>query len=150
MDLSLGASRLHGYSRLRQAAAEGAADRTLSVRLTQLGLHARIRRYPEPRSFPFDLWYGGGLTAGMLMLREQEQVFIPGGRIRRSARNSAYPFAGVQAMAGVDLYPLRDSALLLRLQTRYDLNAVPGGFRGHINGYAVQIGLLWNFWPVAP
>ncbi len=149
-DLALGASHVRGHATVRPQAAADIGARALSVRATQWGLHVRARRYLERRPFPFDPWLGGGVTAGMLTLREQERSATPGGPVLRPARNAAYPFAGLRAMAGIDIYPIRDSALLLRLQTRYDLNAVAGGFQGHTNGYAVQIGLQWNFWPVAP
>ena len=149
MDVGIGASRLRGYATLRPAPGTGADGNTLSVSATQWAAHARTRFYRSKRSFPFDPWWGAGLAAGMVDVSEQERAATPGGMVIRPARNTAYSFVGARAMAGLDIRPIRDSSLLLRLQARYDLNGFADGFQGHTNGYALQIGLQWSFWPVA-
>jgi hypothetical protein len=146
-DIALGLSRLRGYATVRPAS-DGAGD-TLSVSATQWAGHARIRFYRAPRTFPFEPWWGGGLTAGLLSVRQQERAATAGGALVRPTRNDSHAFIGLRAMAGLDIRPLRDSALRLRLQARYDLNAMPGDLRGNSNGYALQIGLQWSFWPAA-
>ncbi len=149
MDIGLGFSCLRGRGTVGREAGAVNENNTLSVSATQWSIQARTRFYRSRRTFPFDPWWGGGVAAGVLAVSEQERAATPGGVVVRPAREAAYSFLGARVMAGLDIRPVREASLLLRLQARYDLNAFTGNFKGHTNGYAVHLGLQWSFWPVA-
>jgi hypothetical protein len=93
-----------------------------------------------------DPWYGIGIHAGVLKEVARESFLVSGsGYFRRDGLVTSSAFGGVQAVAGVDVYPHRSSALCLTFNARLHLSAAGSDFEGVMFSPSLFAGIKWDF-----
>lgn len=114
-----------------------------SLRFIQLSVTGK-RLYPMAEGL-FRPWWGGGLDVGQIKDREAETVVTPAGTISRGDMVRDSTAFGAHGAAGIDVYPIKQSAFALTAEVRYSYYFSTGPFEGNLNGLAYFAGIRWDF-----
>ena len=87
-------------------------------------------------------WWGAGPDIAYVETHELETV----NGANKPQVDQTHTGFGLHLCGGMDIYPVKYSALALTLEARYSYYFVGNSFPGDINGLAAVVGLRWDFW----
>jgi len=111
--------------------------RSASLTANLLSITLR-RKFTSPGMFV--PWGGVGPDMGFV------DSTIPGVDPEADEQDNTHGLLGGHFCGGVDIYPVRNSALALELEARYSVYALNNAFKGDLNGFSFFFGLRWDFW----
>lgn len=117
--------------------------RSYRIKYTELSITGKkLFSYKQGRFRP---WFGGGLNIGELRTNIKEQLYTPYGRLPLDGINNRDTAIGAHAACGIDIYPLKISALALSTRIHYSLYSLSDKYIDSLNGPAIYIGLRYDF-----
>lgn len=122
------------------------SDDYLKMDIAFKGLSCTGRKkysFSEDRFVP---WWGGGLDATLLTMDETEVRTAASGQFIAAQSTRVTMAAGAHAAAGINIYPVPQSAIAITLEGRYTGYFTTGLLDGDINAWSFIAGLRWDFW----
>ncbi|OVE76290.1 hypothetical protein BVX97_01605 [bacterium E08(2017)] len=145
LDLEIGLYQIESEGIRLNRIGSGNEQNYINTAVDTKRLFITLRRRFRDKHKLFVPWVSGGIHGGVLQTEEQEFIGAPMGAIGQRLLTKRSSIYGVHAGAGVDLYPLEESALALVFESRYNLSYVSSPFSGDINSLAFLFGLKWDF-----
>ena len=144
-DLELGLSKLDAHAIQQNLPQSASKNNSMAIRLkiNRINMTGKLRyNTHRGRLVP---WLGAGLNAGLIETIEQERIHTPNGYISKPKKRKISTSAGLHGAGGIDIYPVKNSALALAIEVKYNISDISGPFKGNIDGYSVILGVKWDF-----
>ncbi len=90
-------------------------------------------------------WLGGGLNVTLMELTEQENIAKGQTIIPMEEHKTSSEAVGAHVSAGINIYPVKESALAAYIETRYTTWMINPPVNGNLSGFSIRCGIRWDF-----